>query len=79
MAALGARGAGFLAPGRREGRWLFDLAGYCAARLRALGVACDALGRDTLAEEAAFFSHRRRTLAGGGALGHQLSAIGLRR
>jgi hypothetical protein len=32
---------------------------------------------DTLADEARFFSHRRRTLAGGGPLGHQLSAIAL--
>lgn len=75
--ALGEPGAPFLAPGAREGRWQFDLAGYCAARLRGFGVACEALGRDTLADDASFFSHRRRTLSGGGPLGHQLSAIGL--
>ncbi len=75
--ALGEPGAPFLAPGARGGRWLFNLAGFCEARLRAVGVACAALGRDTLAEDALFFSHRRRTLAGGGPLGHQLSAIGL--
>lgn len=70
--------ARFLAPGRREGRWQFDLAGYCSARLAAAGLAqVDAAGMDTLAEEARFFSHRRRTLAGGGPIGHQISAIAL--
>ena len=72
--------ARFFAPGaRREDRWQFDLPGYCAARLEALGLAAVApLGVDTLAEEHRFFSHRRRTLAGGEApIGHQLSAIAL--
>ncbi|RAI59331.1 peptidoglycan editing factor PgeF [Roseicella frigidaeris] len=70
--------ARFLAPGRREDRWQFDLPGYCAHRLAAAGVAlAEAAGVDTLAEEARFFSHRRRTLAGGGPIGHQLSAIAL--
>jgi YfiH family protein len=67
--------ARFFAEGRAE-RWQFDLAGYCAARLRAAGVGgVEVLGLDTLAEEARFFSHRRRTLAGGGAIGHQMSVI----
>jgi hypothetical protein len=70
--------ARFFAPGKREDRWQFDLAGYCAARLRALGLrAVEAAAADTLADEARFFSHRRRTLAGGGPLGHQLSAVAL--
>ena len=67
--------ARFFADGRREGRWQFDLPGYCAARLAALGVAASILAHDTLADEARFFSHRRNTLAGGGPIGHQLSAI----
>ena len=63
-------------PGRPPGRWQFDLAGYCAARLRAAGVSVvDTIGRDTAAEADVFFSHRRRTLAGGGPIGHQMSAI----
>lgn len=66
--------ARFFADGRAE-RWQFDLAGYCAARLRAAGVGAEVLGLDTLAEETRFFSHRRRTLAGGGAIGHQMSVI----
>ena len=67
--------ARFFADGRREGRWQFDLPGYCAARLSPLGVAVSILAYDTLADEARFFSHRRSTLAGGGPIGHQLSAI----
>jgi hypothetical protein len=65
-------------PGRREDRWQFDLAGYCAARLRAAGAAIvETADTDTLANEQKFFSHRRRTLAGGGPIGHQLSAISI--
>lgn len=65
-------------PGIRPDRWQFDLAGYCSGRLAAAGVATvETAGADTMAEEAAFFSHRRRTLAGGGPIGHQLSAIAI--
>jgi YfiH family protein len=67
----------FFAPGRREDRWQFDLPGYCLARLGSAGIASAWIGRDTLAEEDDFFSHRRSTLAGGGPIGHQLSAIAL--
>jgi YfiH family protein len=68
----------FFGPGRRDRHWQFDLAGYCAARLTAAGVgAVEALPYDTLADEARFFSHRRRTLAGGGLIGHQISIIAL--
>ena len=68
-------GPRFFAPGRDADHFQFDLAGYCVARLRDAGVAATALGVDTLSDEARFFSHRRRTLAGGGPLGHQISAI----
>ncbi|MBL6454020.1 peptidoglycan editing factor PgeF [Belnapia sp. T6] len=65
-------------PGKREDRWQFDLAGYCAARLRAAGLALvETADTDTLANDDRFFSHRRRTLAGGGPIGHQLSAISI--
>jgi YfiH family protein len=74
--ACDAGDAGWFAAGRREGHWQFDLPGYCGARLRAAGVRrVVSLGRDTLTEETAFFSHRRRTLAGGGPIGHQISVI----
>ncbi|NKC30021.1 peptidoglycan editing factor PgeF [Falsiroseomonas selenitidurans] len=70
--------ARFFGPGQRPDRWQFDLAGYCLARLREAGTGAPAaLFQDTLAQESRFFSHRRRTLAGGGPLGHQLSAIAL--
>jgi YfiH family protein len=63
----------FFAPGRGD-RLHFDLAGYCAHRL--LGHATvDILDADTLPDETRFFSHRRRTLAGGHPIGHQISAI----
>jgi copper oxidase (laccase) domain-containing protein len=68
----------FFAPGWREARWQFDLPAYCVARLVALGLgSVEALGCDTVADEARFFSHRRRTLAGGGPIGHQISVIAL--
>jgi copper oxidase (laccase) domain-containing protein len=35
----------------------------------------DVSAADTLADEAQFFSHRRRTLGGGGPIGHQISVI----
>jgi YfiH family protein len=59
----------------RPGHWLFDLPGYCAARLTAAGAMAYVLGADTLPDEARFFSHRRRTLAGGGPIGHQISIV----
>jgi len=67
----------FFAPGQREARWQFDLPGYCAARLAAAGVAVTNVAVDTLEDEVRFFSHRRRTLGGGGPIGHQISAIRL--
>ncbi len=70
--------ARFFADGAREARWQFDLPGYCAARLDAAGVGeVSVTGVDTLTEADRFFSHRRRTLAGGGPIGHQISAIAL--
>lgn len=68
--------SGFFVPGQRPDRWQFDLAGYCAARLHAAGVGhVIVTGVDTLAEEDRFFSHRRRTLAKAGPIGHQISVI----
>jgi YfiH family protein len=66
----------FFAPSERRGRWQFDLAGYCAARLAATGVRLiEVLGFDTAADAARFFSYRRQTLGGGGPIGHQISII----
>jgi len=73
--ARGQADARFFGPGRRPDRWQFDLPAYCAARLAAAGIAAHVLGADTLTDAARFFSHRRRTLAGGGPIGHQISII----
>ncbi|HVY13870.1 MAG TPA: peptidoglycan editing factor PgeF [Rhodopila sp.] len=68
----------FFGSGQRADRWQFDLAGYCAMRLQEAGVTQVTItGCDTLADEARFFSHRRRTLAQAGPIGHQISAISL--
>ena len=76
--ARAAADARFFAPGQRVERWQFDLPGYCAQRLRDAGIGGVAVtGADTLADEHRFFSHRRRTLAGGGPIGHQISVIAL--
>lgn len=66
----------FFTAAARSGHFMFDLPGYCVMRLRRCGVGqAVALGIDTLRDETRFFSHRRRTLAGGGAIGHQISVI----
>jgi polyphenol oxidase len=78
----------FFVPGRREDHWQFDLAAYCATRLRSAGVRrVEIIGADTLIDEDRFFSHRRRTLAhrmanagarsvaSAGPIGHQISVI----
>jgi hypothetical protein len=47
-------------------------------RLAAAGIGrADVMEGDTAAEEDRFFSHRRRTLAGGGPIGHQISILAL--
>lgn len=67
----------FFAPGR-EGRWQFDLEGYVADRLAAVGVRIvDRLGLDTYADETRFFSYRRATHRGEPTYGRQFSLIGL--
>jgi polyphenol oxidase len=72
--ARDAADARFFATGLRAERWQFDLSGYCAARLAASGIGkVEVTGQDTCAEQTRFFSHRRRTLAGGGPIGHQIS------
>jgi YfiH family protein len=70
--------AAFLAPGAHPDHWQFDLAGYCESRLRRAGAAAVAsIPADTAADQNRFFSNRRRTLAGGGQIGHQASVVTL--
>jgi YfiH family protein len=61
----------------RPGHWLFDLPGYCAARLAAAGIQATITPHDTCADAQNFFSHRRRTLRQELAIGHQISVIRL--
>lgn len=69
----------FFADGRRAGHAQFDLEGYVAARLAAAGIGrVEALGLDTYADPARFFSYRRATHAGEPDYGRQISLIGLR-
>lgn len=71
-------GGAFFRPAEREGHFMFDLSGYVASRLEALGVhTVSALDRDTATEPESFFSYRRTTLNGGGDYGRSLSAIAL--
>ncbi len=54
----------------------FDLAGYAAARLEAMGIASiEALGLCTYPQENSFFSFRRATHAGEADYGREVSAI----
>ena len=62
----------------RDGHALFDLEGFCLARLAEAGVQrAEGLGADTLADPRHFFSYRRATLAGDPDYGRQLSLIAL--
>lgn len=63
-------------PGR-PARWLFDLPGYCATRLAAAGITATVTPHDTYADEANFFSYRRRTIRKEPCTGHQISVITL--
>ena len=64
----------------REGHHQFDLEGFVAARLAEAGVArVEALGLDTYADPARFFSYRRATHKGEPTYGRQLSLIALPR
>ena len=67
----------YFSPGR-EGHCQFDLEAYVLARLAGAGVTrAEALGLDTYAEPARFFSYRRATHNGEPTYGRQLSLIAL--
>ena len=78
LTGLDAANARFLIPAARPDHALFDLPGYIAARLTALGVGTiDDLGLDTYADEARFFSYRRATHRGEPDYGRLIAAITL--
>ena len=67
----------FFAPAR-QGHHQFDLEAYVAHRLAAAGVLrVEAMGLDTYADEARFFSYRRATHRGEPDYGRLISLIGL--
>lgn len=67
----------FFATGR-PGHAMFDIEGYVAHRLAAAGLArVEALGRDTCALAADYFSYRRACLRGEADYGRQMSLIGV--
>ncbi|MCB2101388.1 MAG: peptidoglycan editing factor PgeF [Rhodobacterales bacterium] len=66
----------FFVPSDRPGHHRFDLPGYVAARLSALGLgAVEGSPADTCADAGRFFSYRRTTLNGGGDYGRLISII----
>jgi hypothetical protein len=68
----------FFRPVADSDRLLFDLEAYVLHRLARAGIErCQALGADTFADEARFFSARRTRKAGGDRFGLLLSAIAL--
>ncbi|WP_156679395.1 peptidoglycan editing factor PgeF [Sphingomonas profundi] len=68
----------FFTDGVRPGHHQFDIEAYVVARLAARGLArIEALGLDTYADPARFFSYRRATHRGEPGYGRQISLIGL--
>jgi YfiH family protein len=69
----------FFVASAREGHFMFDLAGYVAARLAAAGVgAIEDLGACTYADPSQFYSYRRMTHRGEADYGRHINAIVLR-
>ncbi|MGH6661938.1 MAG: polyphenol oxidase family protein, partial [Rhodospirillales bacterium] len=68
----------FFVTAKRADRYQFDLSGFVARRLRALGLgAVEVADDDTCADASRFFSYRRATLEGARDYGRGLSAIAL--
>jgi hypothetical protein len=68
----------FFGPAVRAGHFMFDLEGYVAHRLEAMGLTnVGRAGRDTCNEGSAFFSYRRAILKSEPDYGRGLSAIAL--
>jgi purine-nucleoside/S-methyl-5'-thioadenosine phosphorylase / adenosine deaminase len=76
--AENAANAAFFRATPRQGHFLFDLAGYVAARLKRLGLArIETIPGDTAAEAERFFSYRRSCHRKERDYGRELSAITL--
>lgn len=78
--AADAANDGYFSPASRAGHHLFDLAGYAAGRLQALGLGVvENLASDTYADAQRFFSYRRACHNGEGDYGRLLSLVALGR
>jgi YfiH family protein len=78
VASFDAEAAPFFAPSRNAGRAMFDLHGYIGLRAARAGVGVFVdLGLDTYADEARFFSYRRKTHRSEADYGRLVSAIAL--
>ena len=68
--------ARFFVPGQTAGKWRFDLAGYCAARLERVEIPAECLPNDTCAEaRKVLLATAAARWPGEAVLGHQISAI----
>jgi polyphenol oxidase len=66
----------FFAPAARDGHFMFDLAGYVAARLAAAGIGVvEDLGACTYADPDRFYSYRRMTHRGEADYGRHINGI----
>lgn len=73
------KNAAFFAPSPKPGHLIFDLPGYVAARLRALGIEdIHDTRQDTLSNENVFFSYRRSCLRKEADYGRQISVIAIK-
>jgi YfiH family protein len=74
--AADAANARFFQPAARDGHFMFDLAGYVAARLAAAGIgAIEDVGACTYADTERFFSYRRMTHRNEADYGRHINAI----
>jgi YfiH family protein len=69
--------AGFFTASKRDGHFMFDLAGFVARALADAGVKGEDVGIDTYADEERFFSYRRTTHKGEPDYGRGISLIRL--
>jgi len=66
----------FFKAAQKDGHLMFDLPGYCAARLAQAGVRqVELLDRDTYSDEDHFFSYRRKTHRDEADYGRQISVV----
>jgi YfiH family protein len=75
LEAGGLRMRRFFVPSDKEGHYRFDLEGYAAWRLEAIGITAERLGICTYPPENGYFSFRRTTHRGEPDYGREISAI----